>query len=217
MYKSIEIKIESCSIVLLPEKVIYWPEKKILILSDIHLGKSGHFRKSGIAAPAIINSKNLQRLSLLIEDYNPETICVLGDLFHSDVNHEWMEFEKWRNKFHDLRFKLVLGNHDMLHKSFYDTANIEVSDYSIIEPFIFTHQTGRISNLYPTLIPMSGHVHPAVRLMGKGKQTLRIPCFKVNRNEILLPAFGEFTGLHTIKPHETDRVFGVVDNLIFEL
>jgi len=217
MNKSIELKIENSTIVLLPEKAIYWPEKKTLILSDIHLGKSGHFRKSGIAAPAKINSKNFLRLSVLIEDYKPETICVLGDLFHSDVNREWIEFEKWRNQFQNLRFKLVLGNHDTLHKSFYEAANIEVSDYSIAEPFIFTHQADKKNDRYRSLTQMSGHVHPAVRLNGRGKQTLRVPCFKVGRNEILLPAFGEFTGLHIIKPHETDRVFGVVDNCIIEL
>ena len=217
MYKSIELKIESSSIVLLPEKAILWPEKKTLILSDIHLGKSGHFRKSGIAAPAKINSKNLHRLSILIEDYNPDTICVLGDLFHSGVNYDWFEFEKWRSEFHNLHFKLVLGNHDTLHKSFYDSATIKVSDYLITEPFIFTHQADEENNRHPSLTRISGHVHPAIRLKGKGKQTLRIPCFKVSKNEILLPAFGEFTGLHTIKPNETDRVFGVVDNSIFEL
>jgi uncharacterized protein len=217
MYKSIELKIESSSIVLLPEKVIYWPEKKMIILSDIHLGKSGHFRKSGIAAPAVMNSKNLERLSLLIKDYNPEIICVLGDLFHSDVNREWIEFEKWRNQFQNLHFKLILGNHDTLHKSFYNAADIEVAEYSILEPFIFTHQADKKIGHFPSLVRISGHIHPAVRLSGKGKQSLRIPCFKVSRNEILLPAFGEFTGLHTIKPDETDRVFGVVEDSVFEL
>ena len=217
MYKSIELKIGSSTIVLLPEKAIYWPEKRMLILSDIHLGKSGHFRKSGIAAPAKINSKNLQRLSSLINDYNPETLCVLGDLFHSDMNRDWIEFEEWRKLFQNLHFKLVLGNHDTLHNSFYDTANIEISDFSIAEPFIFTHQADKKNDKKSSLTRISGHIHPAVKLKGKGRQTLRIPCFKVSGNEILLPAFGEFTGMHTIKPHETDRVFGVVDNSIFEL
>ena len=43
-----------------PAKCIFWEEQKILILSDLHLGKSGHFRKSGVAIPQNIFKKDLQ-------------------------------------------------------------------------------------------------------------------------------------------------------------
>ena len=33
------------------QRTVFWEEEKTLILSDLHLGKSGHFRKSGIAIP----------------------------------------------------------------------------------------------------------------------------------------------------------------------
>ena len=32
---------------------MFWEEEKALIVSDLHFGKTGHFRKSGIAVPAI--------------------------------------------------------------------------------------------------------------------------------------------------------------------
>jgi hypothetical protein len=33
--------------VLSPERVMYWEKQKTLIIADLHIGKTGHFRKSG--------------------------------------------------------------------------------------------------------------------------------------------------------------------------
>ena len=48
-------------------RAIFWEEQKALILSDLHFGKTGHFRKAGIAVPQQVYKEDLQRLiSLLI-------------------------------------------------------------------------------------------------------------------------------------------------------
>ncbi len=53
----------------------------------------------------------------------------------------------------------------------------------------------------------SGHVHPGVRLQGKGKQSLSLPCFHFTEKQCIMPAFGEFTGKFIIKPNGKDRVY----------
>ena len=48
-------------------RCIFWEEKKALLVSDLHFGKTGHFRKSGIAVPQAVYKEDLQRLVHLIQ------------------------------------------------------------------------------------------------------------------------------------------------------
>ena len=111
---------------LMPERAVHWLNESTLIVTDLHLGKSGHFRKSGIAAPHQINQTNIKRLDSLVNELKPDRLLILGDLFHSDVNREWFQFEDWRANYPQLNVVLVAGNHDSLHDSFYEKANLDV-------------------------------------------------------------------------------------------
>ena len=71
-----------------PERCIYWEEQKALIVSDLHFGKTGHFRKSGIPVPQNIYKEDLQRLVSQIQHFNASHLIVVGDLFHSVANKE---------------------------------------------------------------------------------------------------------------------------------
>jgi DNA ligase-associated metallophosphoesterase len=202
---------------LLPEKAIYWKERETLIITDLHIGKSGHFRKAGIAAPSTINAKNLERLGKIIQKNKPSTLLILGDLFHSKANREWLEFEEWRDNFDDLDIQLVTGNHDLLHQSFYKSANISVYETLEIDDFLFVHDPDDSFESDSNITIVAGHIHPGISIKGKGRQSLRFPCFLFSDNKILLPAFGEFTGLYNIKPDEGEQVFAVVEGRIMEL
>jgi len=210
------ITIRNQKLALLPQKALFWPDKKYLILSDLHLGKTGHFRKSGIAAPGKANLKNIERLSSLVNDIQPKKILFLGDLFHSSANREWFQFEEWRKTFPELSILLVTGNHDQLHSSFYQSADIEVIDRLELENFLFVHDASDLQKSSDTTI-ISGHIHPGVKLKGKGKQKLRLPCYSISDHQIVLPAFGEFTGLHIIQPDENQKIFVIVENSVIDL
>jgi len=210
------ITIRNQQLALLPQKALFWIEKKYLILSDLHLGKTGHFRKSGIAAPGKANLKNIERLSSLVNDIQPKKILFLGDLFHSSANREWFQFEEWRKTFPELSILLVTGNHDQLHSSFYQSADIEVIDRLELENFLFVHDASDLQKSSDTTI-ISGHIHPGVKLKGKGKQKLRLPCYSISDHQIVLPAFGEFTGLHIIQPDENRKIFLIVENSVIDL
>jgi uncharacterized protein len=210
------VEYQNQHLLLLPHKALFWQEKKYLILSDLHLGKTGHFRKSGIAAPTKANLKNLDRLSHLIDTLNPEHLYFLGDLFHSSVNREWFQFEEWRLSYPELDMTLVSGNHDQLHTSFYRHARMNVFKFLEADPFVFMHDgSNYISN--DELISISGHVHPGIKISSKGRQNHRLPCFSISKNHILLPAFGEFTGLHTIQVESDQKVYPIVENNVIEL
>ena len=211
----IDISVKDQTFSLLPEKVVYWNETQTLILSDLHLGKSGHFRKSGIAAPQQINETNLKWLANVTEKMNPKRIFILGDLFHSDANKEWLQFEKWRKTFFEPKIYLIKGNHDLLHQSFYKRANIPILNQKVESGFRFIHHP--IEKTDEDLFAFCGHVHPGVNLRGTGGQSLKLPCFYQTDTQMILPAFGKFTGLHLLKYSEAKRVFVIVDRSVIEL
>ena len=53
-------RIELCGqeLELLPQKAIYWKDRNCLLIADLHLGKSTHFRKNGIAVPNASKNQN---------------------------------------------------------------------------------------------------------------------------------------------------------------
>ena len=68
------------------QRALFWKKEKALILSDLHIGKTAHFRKNGIALSDHIFENDLQRLSVLIEYFQPEKFIVVGDLLHAGDN-----------------------------------------------------------------------------------------------------------------------------------
>ena len=54
---------------------------------------------------------------------------------------------------------------------------------------------------------LAGHVHPAAIVGGRSRERLRLPCFHFGPAVGLLPAFGEFTGMHTLQRGALDRVY----------
>lgn len=201
-----------------PESCLYWEEQQVLILSDIHFGKSGHFRKEGIGIPQAVFKEDLQRLFAQIQFFKPRQLIVVGDFFHSKMNSEVLLFEKWRRDLSALPIHLVRGNHDILTKTWYQKHHIEVHQKELcIEPFTFVHDSADDSVLPATGYSFSGHVHPGVQINGLSKQSLRFPCFYFAETHAILPAFGRFTGLHSIKPKKNDNVFAIVNKKIIEL
>ena len=96
------------------EKELFWPEKKTLIISDLHLGKIKHFSTSGIQVPLMANKNNYWRLSQLLGKYDCRRVLILGDLFHSVYNAEWEVFIDFVKNYDELDWVLVKGNHDIL-------------------------------------------------------------------------------------------------------
>lgn len=194
------------------ERCIFWEEQKSLIVSDLHFGKTGHFRKSGIAVPQSVYKEDLQRLVSLIQFYKPRQIIAVGDLFHSAANKELDFFLKWRNDFQQLHIRLVKGNHDILKKDWYSSADISVSDAHLnIGNICFVHDIAEACAPSENVAYyISGHIHPCVKLNGLGKQIISLPCYYFTESFAVLPAFSKFTGTANIEPKSGDKVFAII-------
>ncbi len=195
-----------------PHRAAFWEEQKTLVLSDLHFGKTGHFRKAGIPIPQQVYKEDLHRLVGLIQHFAPAQIIAVGDLFHSHANLELELFKKWRLDFPHLPFHLVKGNHDMLQQRWYNEMQLTTwPDYLRIGSIAFAHEPGATGNAPFTFC---GHLHPGVALNGLGRQSLRLPCFYFTANQCILPAFSKFTGLALLQPDTGSRIFCIADNSV---
>jgi uncharacterized protein len=203
------------------ERCIFWEEEKSLIVSDLHFGKTGHFRKSGIAVPQSVFKEDLQRLVTQIQHFQPKHLIVVGDLFHSRANKELELFQKWRDDLSHISIHLVKGNHDILHKDWYSSCDINLKEKEMtVNEFTFIHDISHsVTNykLKTTNYSFSGHIHPGIRLSGAGKQSLCFPCFYFGKKYAVLPAFSHFTGVALIDPEEDENVFAIVKNKLVQL
>lgn len=198
------------------DRALYFEDFNSLVISDLHIGKSAHFRKNGLPIPNNVANNDLQRLSNLIKKHQPKQLIVTGDMFHHSLNSNIEEFANWRTLFSSIEIVLVKGNHDKLDSQIYSDLNLKVCDHSYcLGKFCFVHEA---SDLYSgDLYPISGHIHPGISIKGKAKQRLKLPCFFFGNQFAVLPAFSEFTGLSIIKPLDTDRVFAITKSKIVEV
>jgi metallophosphoesterase superfamily enzyme len=70
-------KLQQNNFWLSPERMVYWEEEKALIVSDLHFGKTGHFRKEGIAVPQSIYKEDLQRLVSQLQFFQPKQLFIV--------------------------------------------------------------------------------------------------------------------------------------------
>lgn len=211
---SISYELRDQALELLPEKAIYWKNESTLIVADLHLGKISHFRKAGIAVPMEAASDGLTRLELLINSIPISKVLILGDLFHSDMNREWEDFVDLLYRNQSVEFQLVMGNHDILSHHHYQRIPMSIFEERMEKgPFLFTHDAEE----HDTLYNMHGHIHPAVRLHGKARQSMRFPCYYFMPNRAILPAFGTFTGNYTLQQTIEDDVFIIASDKVMKL
>jgi DNA ligase-associated metallophosphoesterase len=199
------------------ERCIFWEEENALIVCDMHIGKTGHFRKSGIAVSQRVYTEDLQRLLNCILFFKVDKLIVVGDLSHSRSNKELDLFKRWRSDFPSLKIHLVKGNHDILSESWYKECKITVHhDKYCIKNFCFCHDVCSGEQKKGKYV-FSGHIHPGVKIRGMAKQSLSFPCFYFTETHCILPAFSKFTGLSLIKRAEGESVFAIVEKEIMPL
>ncbi|WP_017297860.1 ligase-associated DNA damage response endonuclease PdeM [Nodosilinea nodulosa] len=198
-------------LLLLPERAVYAVGLGAILVSDVHLGKAETFQHHGLPVSSHANHAALQRLEALCARHSPESIWVLGDLFHSQdgmtdgVIDSWLAFLSRTQ----VNVRLILGNHD---RRLQDT----LSQLSV-DCFVEAVETaGLLLSHEPRLdsdqVNICGHIHPCLSLSA-GCDRLRLPCFhwQAQQRRLTLPAFGEFTGGYAITLARGDVAYAVAD------
>ena len=202
---------------LLPEYAIWWPTAKTLFIADLHLGKAATYRALGQPVPAGTTQENLARLTTLISRHAPTQIVFLGDFLHAATSRTpelLASLDEWRTRHCACEMTLVRGNHDSRAGDPPARLRITVVDEPyLVGPFAFCHHP----QLHATHFVLGGHVHPVCRLSGRGRDSMRVPCFVAQARQAILPAFGEFTGGWMVRSGPEQRLYPVGGGVVWSL
>jgi DNA ligase-associated metallophosphoesterase len=194
---------------LLPERALWWPGGRTLFIADLHLGKAATYRALGQPVPGGTTRENLARLTALTARHSPQQIVFLGDFLHAAQARTpdmLAALQAWRARHVAVDLLLVRGNHDSRAGDPPALMQIEVVDEPHRRgPFALCHHPQR----HPTHFVLAGHVHPVCRLSGRGRDSLRLPCFVADAQQAILPAFGEFTGGWQVHGEPKRRLYPV--------
>jgi uncharacterized protein len=195
------------------QRAVFWKKENALILSDLHIGKTAHFRKNGIPLSNRMMKNDLDRLSFLIEYFQPEKLIVVGDLLHAGNNSDVDEFCRWKDQYPTLKFYLIEGNHDRMTEALDKKLCLDFKHHLLqIGPIVFLHDHDKKKSQFQ----ITGHIHPGIILNSTVKK-IRLPCFVKTSGQLLLPAFSEFTGLDTKNTPKEGKYFVFTDSEIHEI
>ena len=66
-------------LVLLPQKAVWLPQRKTLLVADAHIGKAVAFRALGVPVPRSTTSQTLDALSRLVDAHRARCIVLRGN------------------------------------------------------------------------------------------------------------------------------------------
>ena len=209
------VMIEGEELWLLAEKALYWPARRCLLIADVHFGKASAYRSLGQPVPQGTTTENLATLDRLLAAFACEQVIFLGDFLHGPGSHAsgtLGALRAWRAHNRSLHLVLVRGNHDKRAGDPPVDLGIEVvAEPWLMGPFALQHEP----QAHPSHHVLAGHVHPVYRLRGKGRQSLRLPCFQIGKRMSLLPAFGAFTGGYSVELSDDEQVFVIGDKEVW--
>jgi len=171
------------------EGALWWADESLLAVADLHLEKGSSFARRGQLLPPYDTGETLARLAVLVAHLHPKVVVALGDSFHDDdgalrlpprdraalaalqSGRDWI----W-----------IAGNHD---SSLPDSLDGMRLDGLAVGPLVFRHEpaAGAADG------EIAGHLHPAARVVGRGK-SVRRRCFVGDGYRLILPAFGAYAG-----------------------
>jgi len=202
---------------LLAQGVAWWGQRRWLAVADAHFGKAAAFRARGVPVPQGTTSDNLARLDQLIALLQPAALVFLGDLFHAREAHAPATLaacQRWRERHPALDIVLVEGNHDLSAGAPPAALRIRcVAEPWLVDGIAFCHHPQHV----PGAMALAGHLHPAVRLSGRADDSVRLPCFWLREHQLVLPAFGSFTGGASIARAPGERVFALAEGRMYEI
>lgn len=218
---------EGLSIWLHPSGAAFIPDQAMLLVADVHLGKAASFRRLGVPVPAGSTATTLEALGdTLASLIAPvQHIVFLGDLLHAARGRSpamsvvvERALTAWRTQRPALRVHLVRGNHDRSAGDPPPEWGIGLQNEPwLTGPWALCHEPQTMPGVYS----LAGHWHPCISLRGGARERLRLPCFWMGdpaRHAVgVLPAFGDFTGMHPIDQREGDRVWAVAGEAVREV
>jgi DNA ligase-associated metallophosphoesterase len=198
---------------------LYWRETNSILLADLHLGKESVFQQSGLAIPAGATNATLGALRLLVHQWQPDRVIVLGDLLHAkiglteDLERELVSLVRDGSC---MEWLLIPGNHDRGGVAALSRCGWQIVAERIeingVELMHSPESRGPSRSL-----SISGHLHPSIRVSLNAREKKLLRCYWHHASHLILPAFGGWTGTKPILPLPGDRIFACAEDEVIEL
>ena len=183
----------------LPSGALWWPDRRLLCVSDLHLCKSDRVaRRSGQMLPPYETQDTLAKLGYDIALTDPATVLCLGDSFDDLMAAETLsatDTATLTSLQAGRRWLWLEGNHDPGPLALGGTHLAVHTDSGLT----FRHIASK------TPLEISGHYHPKYAIPGVGGSR---PCFLFDANRLILPAFGAYTGGLSATDNALAHLFG---------
>ena len=167
-----------------PSGALHWPAMGLLVVSDLHLGKSERLaRRGGSLLPPYETRETLSRLDADLDSTAAQRVICLGDSFDDLAASSAMDTsdQLWLTRLMAGRdWTWIEGNHDAGPVEIGGTHRAEVT----LAPLTFRHIATTNAR-----DEVSGHYHPKLRLGGRSHR-----CFLLDAHRLILPAYGTYTG-----------------------
>jgi uncharacterized protein len=168
----------------LPSGALFWPSAALLVVSDLHLGKSERLaRRGGALLPPYETRATLTKLDADIAATKAARVICLGDSFDDTSAAGSLDEDDrlWLLRLMAGRDWIwVMGNHD--------PGPVDIGGSHRVEAKV-GNLTFRHIAVPEETNEVSGHYHPKARLAGRSHS-----CFLADATRIIMPAYGTYTG-----------------------
>lgn len=208
------------------DRSIYWSGEEALLVADVHLAKEAVFQARGVPLPPGGLTDTLSRLTKALDETNARRLIILGDLIHHRDGlrgEAAAEITAWLEST-AAEVHLIAGNHDRGAEPWLRDRGVTITTGSLATGGLLLHHgdapatnaTARSGTDEPHLYALAGHLHPTVRLQAFGDR-LRLPCFCLDPEAGLLPAFTEFSNGPALRPRAGRRLIAVADGALLDV
>jgi len=184
---------------------LYWPDERLLVVSDLHLEKGSSFASRGALLPPYDTVSTLERLADTLSRHAVRTVVALGDSFH-DQNGPTRLAAADRAKLLELQrgrdWVWIAGNHD---PDPVDRPGGVFATSLGLWPLSFRHEPTPDARLGE----IAGHLHPVARV-SRRSHTLTRRCFVSDGARLVMPAFGAYAGGLNVRHTAFVQVFGAL-------
>lgn len=185
------VEVAGSRVVLRPSGAFFWPERALLAVADLHLGRAERAaREGGDLLPPYESIDTLDRLEAEIVTLAPRMVVCLGDSFD--------DLAAAQNLSEDVSLRIgrlaagrkwcwIAGNHDP------GPVELPGTHLGELRLGLLNFRHIALPRLGASGGEVSGHYHPKAKLIRRGTSVTR-RCFLGDGRRIVLPAFGTFTG-----------------------
>lgn len=185
----VDIRINDTLCHLDPRGALYLPTYRTLIVSDLHLEKGSFYARRGMLLPPYDTLATLVQLKKIIDYYLPLCVISLGDSFHDRQGSSRLPAEAMellQQMMQARQWLWIEGNHDPVRP--FGLEGDGMAEFRL-GGLIFRHEPLATAEAGE----ISGHLHPAARIVRQGR-SLRRSCFVSDNYRLIMPSLGVYTG-----------------------